>query len=131
MPTPMRDRRQKPICRPVCNFIIGNVSILTHRYFHDYVDKAKPLRGSFRPVSKQDLRLKIFLEKGYLMVKSFCENRNFAFPHFSIYAMLCTVITMKNRKWILYPYSIIHASLSCGFSLICFIYNPASKNHKL
>ena len=42
------------------------------------------------------------------------------------YVMVVTVITMKNRKWILYPYSIFHARMIGGFVHHSFINNPAT-----
>ena len=45
----------------------------------------------------------------------FAGNWNFGFFFFWEYAMLSIVIIMKKRGWILYPYSIFHAKITCGF----------------
>jgi len=47
------------------------------------------------------------------------------------YAILPTVIIMKKRGWILYPYSIFHAKIVDGFAHDGFIHNPAAKYHHL
>lgn len=41
--------------------------------------------------------------------------------------MLLTVIIMKKRGWILYPYSIFHAKIVDGFVHHRFINNPAAE----
>ncbi len=45
----------------------------------------------------------------------FVSNWNFGFFFFWEYAMLPIVIILKKRGWILYPYSIFHAKIACGF----------------
>ena len=42
-------------------------------------------------------------------------NWIFSFSLFKEYAMLLTVIILKKRGWILYPYSIFHAKIIDGF----------------
>ncbi len=60
-----------------------------------------------------DLRY-IFLIVLFFLI-FFAINWNFGFFFYREYAMLPIVIIMKKRGWILYPYSIFHAKIACGF----------------
>ena len=92
----------------------------------------KPLRGSFSsvyPTSFWGLRYFFFILSFWLIF--FAGNWSFSFSLFQKYAILLTVIIMKKRGWILYPYSIFHAKIVDGFVLHRFINNPALRYHNL
>jgi hypothetical protein len=82
----------------------------------------KPLRGSFSPRFYNGFEPNCFFE----FICSFFD-RGGKFPLYR-YKWQCDANIWnynEKRKWILYPYSSLHARLEYGFVHICFINHPA------